>query len=215
MSKGSFGHIVPLFAGYALPKEVAGRLHEWSNVHLAPLGVRVIPAENLHITTLFFGEVEDRIANWLKRVVNAYAPELIEVRSTGLRMVGRGAIAVLLDRTAPSIDTSEPPASFEPSSYVEVMRQPLEGLLTIDPASIPREERVVLLWRAAMLCCPTRGRRGHGHFHVTVARCRDKPSGLSDIKYPNLAFGLTDFHLYESELGPGGSLYSILATARG
>lgn len=208
-----------LFTGYSLPPDVAQELYDWSERFLKPLSARIIPADNLHVTSSFFGEVDSCVKDWLIKVVRSLPPQTFAVKGRGLKAVGRGAIAVLLEKIWEEEELQRlREAATSDSSDSAVLEQVLctniEELIEIEPVSVPVERRIYLLGHVAQLCHPTSYRRHHGDYHVTLARCREGPPSLATIACPQLAFALSEFHLYESKLGAEGPHYSILSTAR-
>ena len=82
-----------LFLGLPLPDDPRKRLAEWAQAELAGAGVRVVPAENLHVTLVFLGgrpagDVEG-IVGELRAAARGVRPPVLEpVRYRESRSVG-------------------------------------------------------------------------------------------------------------------------------
>jgi 2'-5' RNA ligase len=148
-----------------------------------------VKADNLHLTLRFLGAVEPAALAWVEEAMHvaaasAKAPFTIELGGLG-SFPARGGPQVV---------------------WAGVV---LGG------------ERLVALHAALEAALAARGMPGEGrafHPHVTLARARERRGGarLAAVLGPGPRFGRLEvaaLHLMRSDLGPGGSRYTVLAEA--
>lgn len=80
-----------LFLACPLAPEAAEFIHAWA---MRELPYRVLPAESLHATVSFVGEVDAARRDHLARLVGRLQWSGFEVETGGLRWLGRGALAL-------------------------------------------------------------------------------------------------------------------------
>jgi len=164
--------------------EAALRLAEWSARMLAREGVRVVPAENLHLTLWFLGQTEDEVTAALAERVAARPWHTIRARTAALAAMGRGGAISLRIL-----------ASDEGWSGGEAWVASVLG----GAAGAGAYMRAGWLVRGA---------------HVTLARAKAAVSSRDLPMAPvQVRFNLARACLFESELSPGGSRYRVLAEA--
>ena len=206
-----------LFLGIPVPREEAVFLAKAAERELAVPGVRLTPAENLHVTLIFFGDVTAETREELVALTREIRWIPFRVRTGEVAKMGRTAIAVRLAASAEAISRLE---------------DRLGRASVIYPADLPPEEITAIHARvfdesspfARMrphIPLPERDRKSRRQrvgraleLHVTVARTKatvtDLPSHLIDLQ-----FDLERVVLYESFLEPGGSRYVPIATSWG
>jgi RNA 2',3'-cyclic 3'-phosphodiesterase len=172
---------VRLFVAAMLPDALASRLADAAG-SLAGRELRVVPAENLHLTVHFLGEVEpDRVAELASAV--------------------RAACATA-DRFRLEFDSIAPGPPRRPRMLWATAR-PIPAYAALGGAVSEAAGAFALLARPARPGSP----------HITLARLRGRaqlrswpdprPLGNADVDVDELA-------LVCSELGPGGSRYTIV-----
>lgn len=176
-----------LFVGLDLPYEMRRNLELLLHL-LKPLArIQWSPLDNLHLTTKFIGDFPEERLVELKSALAAVP------RPGGLRIAIRGL------RWFPDPD--------RPRVFVAGIQAPPE---------------LAELARDTELACETLGiAREEKEFrpHLTLARIR-RPEPLTALKaeisgLPSTDFGafqVESFHLYRSQLQPGGSIYTKLAS---
>ncbi len=70
-----------LFVGIALPREVRQALE---GLHAGIQGARWVPAENMHITLVFIGEIDEGVAEDVHETLSAIRAPAFETRISGL-----------------------------------------------------------------------------------------------------------------------------------
>jgi 2'-5' RNA ligase len=148
-----------------------------------------VKADNLHLTLRFLGAVEPAVLARAQEAMHvaaasASAPFTVEL----------GGLGSFPDRGAPRV---------------------------VWAGAVAGGERLVGLHAALEAALVARGFPGEGrafHPHVTLARARERRGGarLEALLGPGPRFGRLEvaaLHLMRSDLGPGGSRYSVLAEA--
>ncbi len=175
-----------LFAGLDLPDAIQQNLGALIG-HLRPAAaIRWSPAANLHITTKFIGE---RSSGDLARIEQALAG----VRGPAIEITMRG-LGWFPNPHNPRILFA---AVRSPESLLDLARSTDAAL---EPAGVAREKRDYKP-------------------HLTLARIEERAE-LAELRQRIAAlesdafgqFTATAFHLYLSQPGPGGSVYSKLAS---
>lgn len=195
-----------LFAGCPLPSDVARQLHAWASEKLVGPGVRVEPAENLHVTLMFFDFVDSAKRDQLVALTKQVVWNSIEVRASSAKMFGRSAYGVELAGPFPALEALND-RFLHGIRYPEADEQAeapwSADAFTMLALSVPDVERA----KQSRRC-----QHEHRMFelHVTVARTNGR---VQPATPPAIAFLLDRFALYESHLGPGGSSYTVLAEA--
>jgi 2'-5' RNA ligase len=176
-----------LFVGLDLPYEMRRNLELLLHL-LKPLArIQWSPLDNLHLTTKFIGEFPEARLEELKSALAAVP------RSGGLRIAIRGL--------------SWFPDADRPRVFVAGIHAPPE---------------LAALARDTALACEALGiahEEKEFRPHLTLARIR-RPEPLTALKteisrLPSEDFGAfqaESFHLYRSQLQPGGSIYTKLAS---
>ncbi|MBI3684761.1 MAG: RNA 2',3'-cyclic phosphodiesterase [Acidobacteria bacterium] len=176
-----------LFVGLELPQEVKDNLNRLLERLRPAAGLRWGSVENLHITTKFVGEWPEERLEELKAglgKVNGHSPIPIEIRGLGWF-----------------------PNPHNPRVFWAAVRAP-ESLAALAKAT---EEVTVALGVA-------RETRPYSP-HLTLARIQET-ANLAELRRRVASlesdefgqFTAAEFHLYQSQLMPGGSVYTRLAT---
>jgi 2'-5' RNA ligase len=170
-----------------LPDDVRARLAAAAaDLRAREPGLAWVRADNLHLTLRFLGEIEP---GTLERVREGMAVAAATVAPFTVALGGLGAFP---SGRAPRVVWAGVVAGGE---GLRALHAALES--TLVARGIPGEGRTF-------------------HAHVTLARARDRrgASGLASALGEGPAFGevrVATLHLMRSELGPGGSRYSVLA----
>jgi RNA 2',3'-cyclic 3'-phosphodiesterase len=155
--------------------------------------MRWVRAENFHVTLKFIGEVPSEKVEIISAALREVRADLpVEVCFRGLAWYWNAKGLGMLFGT------------IDPSASLSTLARDIDGRL--EPLGIPPENRAFTP-------------------HLTLARCKQGtlPRGLpNDIRAATEAskeydFGsmhAEEFHLIESQLGPGGSKYSTVASFR-
>jgi 2'-5' RNA ligase len=176
-----------LFAGIAIPPEVRRNLHKLiETLRPAAPGLRWSRPESLHVTTKFLGEVPDDSVEAIMEALGSLPP------------VGRIAIGV---KGLGWFPNPHSPRVFwcgieAPPELAELARITEEALVRF---GIERERRKfsphLTLARV--------------HPGTPVFKLQQAVAGLPSVEFGR--FTAFEFHLYQSELAPGGSIYTELA----
>lgn len=84
-----------LFLALPPPPDACARIEAWAREEL--VGLRPVPAENLHVTLAFFGEVGDAVRDELIDGVERTRWEPLAATTGGLGLFGRSAVALRLE----------------------------------------------------------------------------------------------------------------------
>jgi len=176
-----------LFAGLDLPYEMRRNLELLLHLLKPKARIQWSPVSNLHLTTKFIGEFPEERLEELKAALGAVPPP------GALRIAIRGL------EWFPNAD--------RPRVLV---------------AGIEAPAGLAVLARDTEAACAKLGieaDKKHYHPHLTLARIRaGEPVSLlknAILELPSIDFGTFSagqFHLYQSQLSPGGSTYTKLAT---
>lgn len=176
-----------LFLGLSLPVEIQLALESWSSDLLRDRDrVRIIPAGDLHVTAVFIGE--------------RAAAEVSSIESMAARIASQARPPRLTADTVDAIPRRRP--------RVLALGLRDEG----GHAAALHSELTAALAQIGLEVA-----EGRPYWpHVTVARLRDeRPLSPAPEKLPRLEpFEPPALSLYRSELGPQGSRYTQLASAR-
>ena len=176
-----------LFAGLDLPYEMRRNLELLLHLLKPKARIQWSPVANLHLTTKFIGE---------------FPEERLEELKSALGSVTRpGSLRIALRGLGWFPNPNQPRVLF---------------------AGIQAPEGLADLARNTDTACATLGIESETRQfspHLTIARVRNQEP-LSDLKkaiseLPSVDFGAFSaeaFHLYRSQLNPGGSIYTKLAT---
>jgi 2'-5' RNA ligase len=205
-----------LFLGLPIEPELAGGISAWATEELT--GVRIVPPENLHVTLLFFGSVDEATRDRLIDLTLEAVWKPIAARTGELAALGKSALALRLEVPHESIRHLEDRLARSCHWSTNEPYQDEEGLLNrpalpkSDPLyqmalSIPEPERVQKVRRQRQ--------RQPLEMHLTVARTKSRPSfELSEKRLPPIDLILDRLVLFESHLGPEGSRCEVLAEAK-
>ena len=178
------------FVAVLLPDAVRARLAAMvAEIRSRGPALAWVKADNLHLTVRFLGALEP--------VALARAQEAMRVAAASVDAsftVELGGLGSFPERGAPRV---------------------------VWAGVVAGGERLVALHAALEAALETRGIPGEGrafHPHVTLARARERGGGarLDAVLGPGPRFGRLEvgaLHLMRSDLGPGGSRYSVLAEA--
>jgi 2'-5' RNA ligase len=178
------------FVAVLLPDAVRARLAaQVAEIRSRGRALAWVRADNLHLTLRFLGALEP--------VVLARAQEAMRVAAASVGTsftIELGGLGSFPARGAPRV---------------------------VWAGVVAGDERLVALHAALEAALEARGIPGEGrafHPHVTLARARERRAGarLDAVLGPGPRFGRLEVgavHLMRSELGPGGSRYSVLADA--
>jgi 2'-5' RNA ligase len=176
-----------LFAGLDLPYEMRRNLELLLHLLKPKAQIQWSPVSNLHLTTKFIGQFPAERLDELKAALGAVPPP------GPLRLAIRGL------NWFPNAD--------RPRVLV---------------AGIEASDRLAILARDTDVACGRLGielEKRDFHPHLTLARIREgAPLFLlknAILELPSVDFGTfpaEQFHLYLSQLSPGGSIYTKLAT---
>ena len=185
MSEGA----VRSFVAVLLPDRVrAGLAAVSAELRGQARGLAWVRADNLHLTLRFLGEIEPTMLEPVREAVAAAAAAIPPFT------VSLGGLGGFPSGRAPRVLWASVAAG---GKELEMLYAALEAALVA--RGMPGESRPF-------------------HPHVTLARARD-PRGagdLADVLGAGPAFGevrVGALHLMRSDLGPGGSRYSVLAEA--
>lgn len=175
-----------LFAGCPIDPDVAESVSTWAKGAFTDGGVRVVPAENLHVTLLFYPSVDSEARETLVALAGQVAWEPVPVATGKILAMGRSAIAIQLETERGNLPWTEALAQMARLQGAQELGR-MEGR--------QRNRRSLAL-------------------HVTVARTR-RPMDLALIPPPpRLAFLLDAFCLFESHLTASGPIYESLTCRR-
>ncbi|MCB8932524.1 MAG: hypothetical protein H6534_03685 [Chthonomonadaceae bacterium] len=181
-----------LFVGCPLPSGIAAEVHRWAaGAGLGP-EARLVPAERLHVTLLFYPSVSDADLPFLSGLVRETVWAPIGVASGPVERFSMSALALVL----------------KPDEEVErALLDRMGGRVSPDD---PLCQLVCRLGDAEMERFRRTLRRGM-RWHVTIARLAPGGSVTSPPQPPKWSFALDRLVLFESRLGAGGSRYTPLA----
>jgi len=174
-----------LFLGCPLDADTARKVAAWAEEELKGLPVKLVPAENLHATTLFFGEVDEETAALLSHATGLVGWQPMRAEAKALKLYGKTALSLALD--AP-ID----PLQVELRGDAET---PLSRMASLLHAMRPRENRPLDL-------------------HVTIARARGAIDSRRLPPPPRIHASLDSLVLYRSHLSQRGAHYERLAESQ-
>jgi 2'-5' RNA ligase len=167
-----------IFIAYTLPAEAASALATWAEESLGEAGnVRVVPAENLHVTLVFCGRLPgDRVEEVVERtraaIVVDRAPLYEPIR---VRVLARAAVALELEAAEPDRARRGWPL----------------GTLALELTSAGLRRPETREWLP----------------HVTVARARRGQRPAVAAEPPDLSFAPDAIAVLESVSVPGGVRY--------
>jgi 2'-5' RNA ligase len=176
-----------LFAGIDVPYEMRRNLELLVQLLQPKAGIQWSPLDNLHITTKFIGE-------WAGERLDELQAALAAVPRPGPLKIGLRGLGWFPNPHRPRVFFAGIAA---PPELAELAR---ETGRACERLGIPSEPRGF-------------------HPHLTLARIR-RPEPLTELQraianLPSADFGAYTaeaFHLYKSELRPGGSIYTKLAS---
>lgn len=176
-----------LFVGLDLPYEMRRNLELLLHLLKPKARIQWSPVANLHITTKFIGEFPEERLDELKSALKALAPPgtlQIAIRGLGL---------------------------FPKPDSPRVLIAGIEALSSLSTLARDTETACARLG----INCEKREFRPH----LTLARIRSGEATFelkkAILELPSVDFGAFSadrFHLYESQLSPGGSIYTKLAS---
>lgn len=210
-----------LFLALPVPLETANRIADWAAQGLDAEYFRFVPAEQMHVTLVFFGERSPEEVETITGLVRQIEWQPLMVQTGPLRLYSRSALASQME--ADTLDHEHLNKRLGWGQYRFVL----------DENYAQRTEQALSEWSdfAAMplgrLCHEfttagdlERRRRRHRHsqpldLHLTVARLRTGAMVPSELPTPPvLCCSLDRLVLFESRLQPGGSVYSEVAESR-
>jgi 2'-5' RNA ligase len=176
-----------------------------------------VPPENLHVTLLFFGSVDEAMRDRLAGLTQETVWKPISARTGELTAFGKSALALRLDvsneqiehledRLARASKAAPPGMPFEKiEEWARTWSRPEDPLHQM-ALSIPEPDRIQKVRR--------QHQRRPLELHLTVARTKSRPPfELSEKRMPPIDLLLDRLVLYESHLGPEGSRYEVTAEA--
>ena len=167
-----------IFIAYTLPAEAASALATWMEEALGGADeVRLVPAENLHITLVFCGRLpDDRVDEVIERTRAAIAVDRAPLYApTRVRALARAAIALELEAAEPDRARRGWPL----------------GTLALELTSAGLRRPETREWLP----------------HVTVARARRGQRPAVTMEPPDLSFAPDAVAVLESVSVPGGVRY--------
>ena len=195
-----------LFLACPLPEGTPRELEAWAQSNLAPLGVRIVPADNLHVTLAFFGDKSSAERDEIAALMSQATWPGLDVATTRVAMSGRSAIAIGLEPSGGEwIRLRDDLGSPYLSGYELGERSPEQ--LRADAGRFAPWESILAhapnLWRGRLRWPPRA-------FHVTLARTKRPIVTLPELA-PSLRLSLTEAALYESRTLTTGAEYRELA----
>ncbi|RYG24058.1 hypothetical protein EON82_12015 [bacterium] len=203
-----------LFLGLPIDTGVAESISAWASSELT--GTRVVPSENLHVTLLFFGSVDEATRDRLIGLTQETVWEPIAARTGELAAFGKSTLALRLevaeeqierleDRLARASKIAPPGMPFgEFEDWMRTWSRPEDLLhqmaLLVQEPDKEKKRRCQRQQRPLEL-------------HLTVARTKSRPVLELSEKLPPVDLVLDRLVLFESHLGPEGSRYEVLAEA--
>lgn len=184
-----------LFLGCPLPGVAAAALAKWAEGSFDRAFIRLVPAEKLHATLIFYGSVEPQTKDLLADLTRLVRWRALHVTVKGLDQFAQGAVVARLN--------------LPDSEFLHLMRLLYPPRDTADPKELGPLQQMMLLRLAK-----SEKERTHAlKLHVTLGRTK-KRFPMNMEAPPDLSFELGRAILYESFTEPAGSRYEILAEAQ-
>lgn len=210
-----------LFLGLPVPSDVSEQLANWATQELDSSLFRCVPAENLHVTLIFFGERNGKDAETIANLVRQVEWSPLRIQIGPLIFYSRSAVASKLVVDMGALDDLNKRLGWGQYRFVldADYAANSEGALSdwTYHASKPLGR---LCHKFTTVADLERRRRRHRHsqpldLHVTLARLRKGAHLPPDLPTPpNLSFVLDRAVLFENKLGPDGSSYFEVAESR-
>lgn len=201
------------FLACPVPEVEASDLHDWASASLPREFVRLVPPHQLHLTLLFYPQVDDLALAHLEDLAREIVWPPLPVAVGPLRPFSRTALAVAL--------------SMEEAPAVRLRRRLGGSVVCADGderarAAVQRElqaQRDDPLFRMVLSLGQAESERHRRslrapRWHITVARARREVPLERVEPPPPLRFQLDRVVLYESVPGPVGPEYRPLASGR-
>ena len=204
-----------MFLACPVPEEVARALHRWAGVDLVCMrGLRVVPAEQMHVTLMFFGNVSTEARAMLAELCEKVVWHPFPVFVGGIEVFGRKALGAWLDADPEEFERLD---ELVGRGYMLSAKDPravalLEAALRIDDPMVLLSRNIGKddfneKW--------LRKKRGEPlNLHITIARLGKEfkldPSWLNP---PPIEFELGPPALYESHLRSEGARYEKVAVS--
>ncbi len=199
-----------LFLAFPIPEATKAIFYDWSTKELSGLKGRVMPAESLHVTLMFFGERDDTQIEEIIDLARQIKLTQFRVRAIGLRKMGRSSLAAELQA---------------PESVMENLADRMGRASKSFPATTPDAWDWFQQWEndplnklQKLLNNPelekVRRRDKQGgdlQLHLTLFRGDFAEVPATSTRLPFDEFILDRLQLLESILNPGGSEYSVIA----
>lgn len=171
-----------LFVALDLPRDVRGELAVWAT-RLAPDGVRLVPAENLHLTLAFLGSRSQEEAATVAALLPGLARPLSPLSTAGALWLAPRRPTVL------TVALACPP-------QLRALQESVAAALAESVGYEPQQRRF----------------RPHVTVGRVARGARDARIGSRDVAdAPALTFRAEALTLYRSHTGQGGSRYEPLA----
>jgi 2'-5' RNA ligase len=166
-----------IFIAYSLPAEAASALATWAGASLGADSVRLVPAENLHITLVFCGRLPaDRVEEVVEMTRAAIEVDRAPVYApTRVRVLARSAVALELEAAEPDRARRDWPL----------------GTLALELTSAGLRRPETRDWLP----------------HITVARARRGQRPVVAAEQPDVSFAPDAVAVLESVSVPGGVRY--------
>jgi len=200
-----------LFVACPVPLKVATALEEWGCTALGGLQVKLVPAEQMHVTLLFFGAVSSEIKVLLTDLMPLVQWEPIHAQTVDLAVLSRYAFAVDLKAPTEELNLLEDRLGRE-RRYV-TSAEDVARFSAIDNrfANEPLAKMSALQSYIELEKKRRKQRYGNSlRLHVTLARSKGALGDISRLEPPEFSFELDKVGLYESHLGGEGSRYELL-----